>query len=138
MAREPSPSRAGQYEWYGQAARAKDLEASVVSRSRRPALAPERAAHFLGTPSAPPAGSDRRPSTSAAFEVPLALPVGHVLVEERLLGARIVEVVVDDLVAERRARHRAFLQRRDRVAQGVREALGVGLVRIARQRLRRL
>ena len=50
--------------------------------------------------------STTRTSGSAALEVPHALPVRHVLVEERLLGARVVQVVVDDLVAERLARDR--------------------------------
>ena len=38
---------------------------------------------------------------SAALEVALALVAGDGAVEELLLGARVVEVVVDDLVAER-------------------------------------
>ena len=59
-------------------------------------------------------------------------------VEQLLLGARVVEVVVDHLVAERRARHRAALERRDRLAQRVREAVGVGLVGVALERRRQL
>ena len=70
----------------------------------------------------------------AAFEVPHALPVGDDLVEEGLLGVRVVQVVVDDLVAERTARHRPDLEREDGFAHRRREALGVRLVRVPLER----
>src|SRR5687767_4371730 len=80
----------------------------------------------------------RTATSLPALEEPLALVAGDDLVEEALLGARVVQVVVDDVVAERRARHRPLLERRDRLAQGVREALGVRLVRIPFERGRQL
>jgi hypothetical protein len=51
----------------------------------------------------------------AALEESLALVAGDDRVEQPLLGARVVEVVVDDVVAERCPRHRARLERLDRV-----------------------
>src|SRR3954469_2559776 len=65
------------------------------------------------------------------FEEPLALPVGDDGVEELLLDARVVQVVVDDLVSESGARNGTFFQRRGRLAQRRREALRVGLVRVS-------
>src|SRR5438094_5057717 len=65
------------------------------------------------------------------LEHPLALVVGHNGVEETLLRARVVQVVIDHLVAEQRARHRPVLEPVDRLSQRVREALDVGLVRVA-------
>src|SRR5581483_2416431 len=67
-------------------------------------------------------------------EHPLPLVAGDRLVEELLLGARVVEVVVDDLVAEDLARDGALLQSRDGLPQRVREPLGVRDVRIALER----
>ena len=65
-------------------------------------------------------GAEAHPETtgvvSATLEHPLALVGGHDLVEEPLLRARVVHVVVDDVVAERGARDGAVLQRGDRVA----------------------
>ena len=69
---------------------------AIGDRTLRRAVAPERGE---------PAALTRR--ASPALEVPLPLPVGHEGVVEPLLRARVVEVVVDDLVAERRPRHRA-------------------------------
>ena len=48
-----------------------------------------------------------------------------------LLRARVVQVVVDDLVAERLPRHRAVLERGDRLTQRVWETLRVRLVGVA-------
>ena len=45
----------------------------------------------------------------ATLEHPLPLVACHGLVEQLLLGARVVEVMVDDLVAEQRARDRGEL-----------------------------
>src|ERR1043166_8170074 len=59
---------------------------------------------------------------SATLEHPLALVARDDLVEEALLGARVVEVVVDDLVAEKPARDLATLELPGRVAERVREA----------------
>ena len=53
----------------------------------------------------------------AALEETHPLPVGDDLVEERLLGVGVVQVMVDHLVAERLARHRAELQGEDRLPQ---------------------
>src|ERR1700730_8343452 len=71
------------------------------------------------------------PEASSALEEPLALVAGHRLVEELLLGARVVEVVVDDVVAERRSRDLAVLKLADRLVERVRKAFDVGLVCIA-------
>src|SRR5215218_8878900 len=65
------------------------------------------------------------------LEHPLALVAGDGLVEEPLLGARVVEVVIDHVVAERAARERSLRKRRDCVAQRPRESHRVGLVRVA-------
>src|SRR5207247_9852097 len=65
------------------------------------------------------------------LEEPLPLVGGHDLVEKRLLGPRVVAVVVDDVLAERLPRHLAVLEALDRVPQRVREALHVRLVRVA-------
>src|SRR5947208_11168877 len=75
---------------------------------------------------------------SAPLEHPLALVAGDDLVEEALLRARVVQVVVDDLVAEGGARHRPALEAVDRLAQRRREAFHVGLVRVALERGRQL
>src|ERR1044072_2591796 len=70
---------------------------------------------------------------SDPLEVPLPFPVRDETVKERLLGARVVEVVVDDLVAERAAGHRPGLERGDCVPHRRWEPLRVGLVRVALQ-----
>src|SRR5438874_985159 len=67
----------------------------------------------------------------ATLEHALALVAGHRLVVELLLGARVVEVVVDHLVAEQLAGDGARLEPPDRLTQRVREALGVGGVGVA-------
>ena len=85
-----------------------------------------------------PGEADGRDRPLAAFIHALALVAGDRLVEEALLRARVVQVVVDDVVAEGGARHRPLLERRDRLAQRVGEALGVGLVGVALERRRQL
>src|SRR5205814_8078772 len=70
----------------------------------------------------------------ATLEHPLPLVAGHGLVEQLLLGACVVQIVVDDLVAEQRARNRALLEAHDRLAQRVRKALRVRYVRVALER----
>src|ERR687891_2705220 len=67
----------------------------------------------------------------ATLEHPLALVAGDHLVEEALLGTGVVEVMVDDVLAERGAGHRSALERVDRLPQRVGEALGVRLVGVA-------
>src|SRR6059036_3390548 len=64
---------------------------------------------------------------SPALEEALALVAGHGAIEELLLRPGVVEVVVDHLVAECASSDRARLERRDRLAQRVREARRVGL-----------
>src|SRR5262249_57750768 len=73
--------------------------------------------------------------TLATLEQPLAFPAGDDLVEEALFDASVVEVVLDDIVPEGRAREAPLLQRVDRVAQRRREALRVGLVRVPLERV---
>src|SRR5262245_28433217 len=46
--------------------------------------------------------ADGRATGSGPLEVALAFPVGDVAIEQPLLSPCVVEVVVDDLVAERR------------------------------------
>src|SRR3954451_11572842 len=70
----------------------------------------------------------------ATLEHPLALVARHDLVEQLLLCARVVEVVVDDLVTEQLPRDGATLELADRVAQRVRETLRIGFVCIALER----
>src|SRR3954465_1914371 len=72
------------------------------------------------------------------LEEPLALPVGDDGVEELLLDARVVQVMVDDLIAERGTCHATFLQRGRRLAQRRREALRIRLVRVPLDRGRQL
>src|SRR4051794_15666767 len=62
---------------------------------------------------------------------PLPFPVRDHAVERRLLGPRVVQVVVDHVVAERGTRDRSLLETRDRLAQRRREPLDRRLVRIA-------
>src|SRR4051812_27798538 len=75
---------------------------------------------------------------SATLEEALPLPAGDDLVEDALLGAPVVEVVLDDIVTEASARDRARVERGDRLAQRRREALRVRLVRVPLDRRRRL
>src|SRR3990170_908845 len=72
----------------------------------------------------------------ATLEEPLPFVARDDPVEELLLGARVVEVVVDHLVAEGAARHHPALERGDRLPQRVREPLGVRLVGVALERWR--
>src|SRR6266550_1677184 len=72
------------------------------------------------------------------FEQALPFPAGDDLIEEPLLGAAVVQVVVDDLVAERGARNVPLFERRDRLAQRRREALGIRLVGVPLERRRQL
>src|SRR6476661_4869809 len=65
---------------------------------------------------------------------PLALVVRHDGVEQPLLRTRVVQVMVDRLVAEQRACDRPAFKLLDRLAQSVREPLDVGLVRVALER----
>src|SRR5436309_14792143 len=70
----------------------------------------------------------------ATLEHPLSFVARDRLVEQPLLGARVVQVVVDDLVAEQRACNRPALERCDRVAKRMWEARDVGLVGVALER----
>src|SRR5207248_9491469 len=70
----------------------------------------------------------------ATLEHPLPLVARHRLVEQLLLGACVVQVMVDDLVAEHRARDRALLEACDRLAQRMWETFRVGGVRIPLER----
>src|SRR5262249_33776814 len=54
---------------------------------------------------------------SDALEEPLPLVARHRLVEQALLGPRVVEVVVDDVVAERLAGHAGALELVDRLSE---------------------
>src|SRR5688572_14296206 len=74
----------------------------------------------------------------ATLEEPLPLVARDGAVEQLLLGSRVVEVVVDHLVAERGPPHAGRLQRRDRLAERVREPLCVRLVRVSLERRREL
>src|ERR1700674_3947510 len=66
-----------------------------------------------------------------ALEEPRAFVIGDDFVEERLLRARVVQIVVDDIVPESLPGHLAALQLRDSIAHRVRESLDVGFVCIA-------
>src|SRR5947209_8068019 len=70
----------------------------------------------------------------ATLEHPLALVARHDLIEQLLLRPRVVEVVVDDLVAEQPACSCSLLELDDRIAQRMRESLRVGFVRIPLER----
>src|ERR671933_142899 len=72
------------------------------------------------------------------LEQPFPLVAGDDLVEQPLLGAPVVEVVVDDTVSERGAGNRAALELGDRLAQGRGKPLRVRLVRVSFQRRRQL
>src|SRR5260370_279454 len=97
-----------------------------ATQTRAPA-AENRIAASRPMPPAAPVMTATFPSSLPTLEEPLPLIRRDDLVEQRLLRARVVQVVVDHVLAERGARHLAFLQRRDRVAQRVRESLDVGL-----------
>src|SRR5256885_11792184 len=71
---------------------------------------------------------------SATLVHPLALVIRHDGIEQPLLRTRVVQVMVDHLVAEQRACDRPAFEPLDRLAEGVREALDVGLVRVALER----
>src|SRR6266851_4709657 len=94
--------------------RAPSAENRIAASRPMPPAAPVMTATFL--------------SSLPTLEEPLPLIRRDDLVEQRLLGAGVVQVVVDHVLAERGARHLAFLQRRDRVPQRVRESLEVRLV----------
>src|SRR5579863_5245132 len=70
----------------------------------------------------------------ATLEHPLPLVARHRLVEQLLLGARVVQIVIDHLVAEELPRDRALFEARDRLPQRMWETLGVGDVRVALER----
>src|SRR5207248_7146504 len=74
----------------------------------------------------------------ATFKKPFALVARHHLVEQPLFGACVVEVVVNDLVPECRARHRSGLEGLDRFAQRRWETSGIRFVRIPFERRRQL
>src|SRR5438105_8492897 len=79
------------------------------------------------------------PMTGLATLVqPLAFVARDDLVEQTLLRTRVVEVVVDDVVAERRAGHRSLLERVGRLTERRGKALRVRLVRVALERRRQL
>src|ERR1019366_8732049 len=93
-----------------------------------------RAPATLGTPPSPPPPRDRSPAppparvrpptarwpgsppeASSALEEALALVAGDRLVEELLLGARVVQVVVDDVITEGGTCDLPVLERGDRL-----------------------
>ena len=51
-----------------------------------------------------------------SLEQPLPFLARDGLIEQPLFDSRVVQVVIDDLVAECRARHRPLLERVDRLA----------------------
>src|SRR3954452_12583301 len=112
----------------GNAARARATAASASSTPARSSVAIVRSVAGLTTVRVP----------LPTLEQSLALVAGDDAVEELLLGARVVEVVVDDVVAERRPRDLALLERGDRLAQRRREALRVGHVGVPLERRRRI
>src|SRR3954468_17098440 len=75
---------------------------------------------------------------SATFIQTLPLPVRHDAVEQLLLCAGVVEVVVDDVVTQCLTRDRAFLQRGYAFPQARREALRVRDIRVPLERRRQL
>src|SRR5919198_3540893 len=80
-----------------------------------------------------------RPSVLTTLEKSLPLVAGHRLIEQPLFSSGVVEVVVDDLVAERRPCHGRALELVDRLAQrrgNASEALVC--VRVALEHRRRL
>src|SRR5438552_16205211 len=95
-----------------------------------------RAAGSLQAPHAAGSTYVVMPTTGLATLVhPLALVIRHDGIEQPLLRTRVVQVMVDHLVAEQRACDRPALEPVDRFAERVREALDVGgLVRVALER----
>src|SRR5579862_490332 len=97
-------------------------------------------------PSMPDRASDRGPTArasvreecSATLEQPLALPGRDDAVEQPLLGPAVVQVVLDDGVAEGLTCDVPRLERRDRLAKRRREPLRIRLVRVALERRRQL
>src|ERR1700675_3637629 len=71
---------------------------------------------------------------SATLVHPLALVVRHDGVEQPLLRTRVVQVMVDYLITQERPCDRPAFKTVDRLAHRVREALDIGLVRIALER----
>src|SRR5262245_33237606 len=79
------------------------------------------------------------PTTGLATLVqPLALPARHDPIEDCLLRAGVVQIVIDDVVAERGASHCPALQSGDRLPQRRREPIGRRLVRVPLERRRKL
>src|SRR5918992_6167065 len=70
----------------------------------------------------------RLATTLAALEHAAPLVVGDHLIEQPLLGAPVVQVVRPHVLAERLLCERARLPEVDRLAQGGRESLGLGLL----------
>src|SRR5829696_4993135 len=75
-----------------------------------------------------------RGRVSPTLEHALALVARDDLVEHSLLRPRVIQIVIDDLVAERGPCDRALLERLDRLAQRVWKALRVRLVRVPLER----
>src|SRR5262249_46670776 len=71
---------------------------------------------------------------SATLEEPLSLVARDNAVEQLLFGASVVEIVLDDVVAERGTSDRPALKRPDRLAQRRWEPLRVGDVRVPLER----
>src|SRR6478752_8539787 len=74
----------------------------------------------------------------ATLEQTLPLVGRHDLVEEALLGARVIQIVVDDIVAQSRPRHRSSLELSDCLAQRRWEALRIRFVGVPFQSGRKL
>lgn len=82
--------------------------------------------------------SNQAPPPTTPLEVALTLPVGDEGVVQALLGARVVEVVVDDLVAEGATRHRSLLEGGDRFTHRRWEPVRIRLVGVALEARREL
>ena len=105
----------------------------VDERDERRVLVPDAHLHLLRVRGDP----DQR--LHARSKHPLALVAGDDLVEEALLGARVVQVVVDDLVAERLAGDRAEPRAPSIASRSVcGKRFGVRLVGVALERRRQL
>src|SRR5450755_4469535 len=74
----------------------------------------------------------------ATFEQPLALPARDGLVEQPLLGASVVQVMVDHLVTQGSARHRPGFERGDGLPQRRWKPRRIRLVRVSLERRRQL
>src|SRR5713226_7070941 len=85
-------------------------------------------------PPAAPVITATLPSSLPTLEEPFAFVTRDHLVELRLLGARVVQVVVDHVVAERLPRHRPVLQGSNRIAKRMGESLDIGFIRVAFER----